>query len=201
MWTTVPPAKSSTPHGRRKPCGCQVQCASGQYTKIVKSVMNTRYAEKRTRSANDPVIRAGVITANFNWNIANSASGIVGREIGMGGSADAAEHEVRHRVADEAVVTLAERETESERDPDQAHHTKRHKTLQHRRDDVLAADHSAVEERQPRRHQQHQARGGEQPGRVAGIDWGGGRNVRSFGQEERHEGQTDEDQERNRFRR
>lgn len=33
--------------------------------KMVKSVMNTRYAEKRTRSANDPVMSAGVITANF----------------------------------------------------------------------------------------------------------------------------------------
>ncbi len=29
MCTTVPPAKSSTPHFRRKPSGCQVQCASG----------------------------------------------------------------------------------------------------------------------------------------------------------------------------
>ena len=30
MWTTVPPAKSSTPHLRRKPSGCHVQWASGQ---------------------------------------------------------------------------------------------------------------------------------------------------------------------------
>src|SRR6516162_5115701 len=29
MCTTVPPAKSSTPHFRRKPSGCQVQCARG----------------------------------------------------------------------------------------------------------------------------------------------------------------------------
>ncbi len=29
MCTTVPPAKSSTPHWFRNPCGCQVQCASG----------------------------------------------------------------------------------------------------------------------------------------------------------------------------
>jgi len=30
MCTTVPPAKSSTPICRRKPSGCQVQCASGE---------------------------------------------------------------------------------------------------------------------------------------------------------------------------
>ena len=30
MWTTVPPAKSFTPHLKKIPWGCQVQCASGQ---------------------------------------------------------------------------------------------------------------------------------------------------------------------------
>ena len=29
MCTTVPPAKSRTPHLRKKPLGCQVQCAKG----------------------------------------------------------------------------------------------------------------------------------------------------------------------------
>ena len=32
---------------------------------------------KRTLSAKDPVINAGVITANFIWNNANSRNGIV----------------------------------------------------------------------------------------------------------------------------
>ena len=30
MCTTVPPAKSITPHLKKSPSGCQVQCASGQ---------------------------------------------------------------------------------------------------------------------------------------------------------------------------
>ena len=63
--TTIPPAKSITPIWRRNPSGCQVQCASGQYTKIQNKIMNTIYPEKRTRSAKDPVIREGVIMANF----------------------------------------------------------------------------------------------------------------------------------------
>ena len=37
---------------------------------------------KRTRSANDPVISAGVMIANFSWNSANTISGIVGARSG-----------------------------------------------------------------------------------------------------------------------
>ena len=43
-----------------------------------KSIMNTRYAEKRTRSANAPVMSDGVMIANFIWKSAKSASGMVG---------------------------------------------------------------------------------------------------------------------------
>ena len=39
--------------------------------------MNIRYPEKRTRSANDPVISEGVMMANFIWNSANNTKGIV----------------------------------------------------------------------------------------------------------------------------
>ena len=44
------------------------------------------------------------------------------------------------------------------------------KRLHDRRQRVLAADETAVEERQTRRHQQHQRRRGQQPRRVAGVD-------------------------------
>ena len=44
--------------------------------------MKTRYAEKRTRSANEPVIRDGVIMANFIWKRAYSARGMVGASNG-----------------------------------------------------------------------------------------------------------------------
>ena len=42
-----------------------------------KNIMKNIYAENLTRSANEPVISDGVIMANFIWNRANSASGIV----------------------------------------------------------------------------------------------------------------------------
>src|ERR1700742_4504369 len=40
--------------------------------------MKIMYELKRIRSAKAPVIKAGVITANFNWNMANNTRGIVG---------------------------------------------------------------------------------------------------------------------------
>ena len=48
----------------------------------LKSTMNSRYEENRTRSANDPVIRAGVMIANLSWNIAKIRSGTVGESLG-----------------------------------------------------------------------------------------------------------------------
>ena len=41
-----------------------------------KNIMKNIYAEKRTRSANEPVISDGVMMANFIWNRAKSASGM-----------------------------------------------------------------------------------------------------------------------------
>ena len=64
--------------------------------------MNSRYDENRTRSANEPVIRAGVMIANFSWNSAKTTSGIVGASVGVRRVADAVEHEERQRVADDA---------------------------------------------------------------------------------------------------
>ena len=48
--------------------------------------MNSRYDENRTRSANEPVISAGVMIANLSWNIAKTSSGIVARRPGVSGS-------------------------------------------------------------------------------------------------------------------
>ncbi len=48
----------------------------------LKSTMKITYALKRTRSANAPVIRAGVMMANFSWNSAKSISGMVGARSG-----------------------------------------------------------------------------------------------------------------------
>ena len=40
MCTTVPPAKSSTPHVRSRPSGCQVMWQSGGYTTNANRTMN-----------------------------------------------------------------------------------------------------------------------------------------------------------------
>ena len=65
MCTTVPPAKSSTPHWRNKPSGCHVMWHNGGYTTNAKSTMNKMYARKRTRPAMLPVMSAGVMMANL----------------------------------------------------------------------------------------------------------------------------------------
>ncbi|MNL32760.1 hypothetical protein D3C87_1546330 [compost metagenome] len=45
--------------------------------KMVNKLMKIKYEIKRTRSANEPVIIAGAIIANFIWNKAKSINGIV----------------------------------------------------------------------------------------------------------------------------
>src|SRR6266571_2597891 len=64
MWTTYPPAKSITPSWARE-----------TYTARIQIAMNIRYRENRMRSANAPVIRAGVITANISWNAMKTRAG------------------------------------------------------------------------------------------------------------------------------
>src|SRR5947209_8140867 len=70
--TTVPPAKSR--HGNRPPSAAfnspplpHTMCAIGLYTQIAHRIMNTSMPENLTRSANAPVISAGVIIANISW--------------------------------------------------------------------------------------------------------------------------------------
>ena len=91
------------------------------------------------------------------------------RQRGVSRFADAVEHEERQRIADHAADVVAERQAEADHDPDKADDAQRDHALKHRRDDVLEADHAAVEERQPRRHQQHQTRGRQHPGDVARV--------------------------------
>ena len=134
------------------------------------STMNSRYDENRTRSANEPVISAGVMIANLSWNIAKITSGTVAHSALFDRLAHAVEHQERHRVADHPAQAIAEGQAEAHHHPDQADHAQRHHALQHRRDHVLQAHHPAVEEREPRRHQQHQRRGRQHPGHVARVD-------------------------------
>ena len=72
------------------------------------------------------------------------------RQIGMRRAADASEHEVGPRVADEAVEAVAEAEAEADDDPEQRDHAQRDEALKHRRDDVLGAHHAGVEDTRAR---------------------------------------------------
>src|SRR5919197_5195932 len=78
MWTTVPPAKSSVPRERSHPPVPQTQCATGSYTSVAHRSVNTTNALNRLRSANAPVMSAGVMTANIIWNTMHARCGAVG---------------------------------------------------------------------------------------------------------------------------
>src|ERR1700679_782561 len=91
MCTTVPPAKSR--QGNRppreafsKPPLPHTICAIGLYTKIAHSTMNVSIAENFIRSANAPVISAGVMMANISWKTIKVCSGIVAAYLGSGAS-------------------------------------------------------------------------------------------------------------------
>src|SRR5450759_5740234 len=77
LWTTIPPAKSSTPHRWRTPPP-QIMWTNGKYTNRSHAVKKTMYALKVTRLAKAPVIRAGVMIANIIWYATNTISGIDG---------------------------------------------------------------------------------------------------------------------------
>src|SRR5688572_1685288 len=77
MCTTVPPAKSSAPRPRSQPPVPQTQCATGSYTSVAQRSVNTTNALKRLRSANAPVMSAGVMIANIIWNTMKAWCGTV----------------------------------------------------------------------------------------------------------------------------
>ena len=54
------------------------QCAIGAYTMIDHSVHSMSQPENFMRSANAPVMRAGVMMANISWNAMNTLDGMVG---------------------------------------------------------------------------------------------------------------------------
>src|SRR5438876_12089982 len=77
MWTTVPPAKSSAPSFLSQPPSPQTQWASGSQTNVAQSTVKSRNAENFFRSANAPVMSAGVMTANIIWKSMSTWGGIV----------------------------------------------------------------------------------------------------------------------------
>ena len=75
--------------------------------------------------------------------------------------------------ADEAeALVFAEGEGVAHEHPEHGHHGHDHERLHDGGGDVLFARHAAVVEGQPRRHEEHQGRGEEHPGGVAGIEFG-----------------------------
>src|SRR5919197_3693853 len=93
MCTTVPPAKSSA---KKWPCEdgiierfsqpkpSNTQCATGAYTTIDHTATNATKAPNFQRSAVEPVISAGVMIANVNWNATNTIVGNVCAEPSTG---------------------------------------------------------------------------------------------------------------------
>jgi hypothetical protein len=78
MWTTVPPAKSSAPHVPPTMPPPHTMWASGSYTSVAQSREKTTNALNFMRSANAPVMSAGVMTANIIWYAMYSWCGMVG---------------------------------------------------------------------------------------------------------------------------
>ena len=58
------------------PSQYHTMCAIGKYANVNQSPMKRRMAENFIRSANAPMINAGVIAANVNWNATKIYSGI-----------------------------------------------------------------------------------------------------------------------------
>ena len=79
MCTTVPPAKSSAPRcpNPRNPPP-HTQCATGEYTRTDQSVSIINQPPNFIRSANAPVMRAGVMMANMSWKAMYTVAGMVG---------------------------------------------------------------------------------------------------------------------------
>jgi hypothetical protein len=73
--TTAPPAKSLNPLCWSQPPP-QTQWATGRYTSTSHNVQNSSIAPNLVLSANAPMINAGVMIANVNWNITNTVSGM-----------------------------------------------------------------------------------------------------------------------------
>lgn len=65
-----------TSSSNSQPPSAHTQCATGKYTKVTQSVMNSAQELNFTRSASAPLIRAGVRTANISWNVTNAKTGM-----------------------------------------------------------------------------------------------------------------------------
>ena len=124
--------------------------------------MKIRNGPNFARSAKAPVMRAGVMMANISWNAMNSSCGMPVTRLRVAGGADALQAEVVE-VADEAPAldVRPERQRVADDDPDDADEPHDDEALHDRAEDVLAADESRVEERQPGRHEEHQRRCGQ----------------------------------------
>ncbi len=73
----MPPAKSSTPSFRIQPPTPHTQWAIGSYTNVAHRRVKATNAGNFMRSANEPVMSAGVMTANIAWKTMKARWGIV----------------------------------------------------------------------------------------------------------------------------
>ena len=125
-------------------------------------------AANRLRSAKAPVMSAGVIAANISWKVANRTNGIV---LPSAGSRPTLAKPMKSRPPNRPapVASGAKASREADEDPDDAHEGEPEEAVHDRREDVLAADEAAVEERKPRQHDHDEGRRDEQPGGVPGV--------------------------------
>src|SRR6185436_21001913 len=72
--------------------------------------------------------------------------------------------------ADDSAGVTREAQRVADREPDDRRPAHRDEALHHDREHVLPADEPAVEERQPWRHEHHQARAQQHEAGVAGIE-------------------------------
>jgi hypothetical protein len=102
------------------------------------------------RSANAPLISAGVMTAKNSWKPAKASCGMV-------------------EPADQVALVGAERERVADQHPQHRHHAEGEEAVHHGAEHVFRPDHAAVEQRQTRRHEHHQGGGDQYEGGIAGI--------------------------------
>ena len=111
-----------------------------------------------------PEISAAVMMANVPWNAMNSTCGNRALRI----ERDAVQEQLGE-VTDEGVPG-AERQRVADQRPQDADEAERDDAHHHRVEGVLRADETTVEERECRRHQEHQRRGDQHPRGVGRVD-------------------------------
>src|ERR1043166_7955685 len=166
LCTTMPPAKSSTPHFASSPPP-HTMCTNGKYTNSSQSVRKMKYALRHpVRERPGDERRRDDREHHLVGDVHDERNAVVGR----GGHEIDAAHERHVEVADHAPDVAREAERIAAHEPHHGRPTERDEALDHDREHVLAADEPAVEEREPGRHEHHQAAAEQHERGIAGVE-------------------------------